>query len=97
MSKSKARAAAAEAAETSSEAEEEEQQQTSDSFQSVEKLQEFGINASDIAKLKTAGIYTFAHNCAHPNTKQSDGCSSWVAKHTELEASSCRQRKICAM
>ena len=56
MSRSKARAEAA--AEVASEAEEEEQ--AGESMQLVEKLQEFGINAGDIAKLKTAGIYTFA-------------------------------------
>ena len=30
-----------------------------DSMQSVDRLQEFGINASDISKLKSAGIFTF--------------------------------------
>ena len=41
------------------------QNEGNDTMQSVDRLQEFGINAGDITKLKTAGIFTFVFKKEH--------------------------------
>ena len=63
MSKSKSRAEAEALSQEAESAECQSDEDGNDSLQLVERLQDFGINAGDIAKLKSAGIFTFVPTC----------------------------------